>query len=813
MIQPVLLLLLLAAMSSPVFGTEISVLEGTSVTLVCTYLGVKKLSTCWGRTCGTFQCTDPIMEDKSKYKINAEVGTVNLTILKLQPTDRGSYCCRVDVPGWFNDLKQFYSLKVVKGCVRDLLDEVHFLENNIANQPFTTENASKCRQECTKNDTCKYFTFVDENAGLKVHRNKCFLKASTGHTPEITIQHLQHATSGYSLRNCSGKVTYSVKKYSLVPEKKNWTEAQEYCRQHYTNLSIIHTEEDWKAIQFSLGDFSGDVWIGLHRSGPTEKWKWSDGEDFMFFNWENSFGLNPECYDCVSSISSHWQPVDCAAQRQYMCQRVWHGNGTTEKVYELMQEPKTQQDAVTDCRKINGRELASICNQKEQEAVDEVSTGKTWIGLQQKNKLWNWSNGEPFQQWEHTMGGGNCVQLNSDRKWTPKDCSRQSIFLCYGDEHPVNTTGDLTIPVTPEITSPISTTTPTTLLPTATNGQSTTSPPTTTNGQSTTSPPTTTNGQSTTSTYHSTTSPPTTTNGQSTTSPTTTTNGQSTTSPPTTTNGQSTTHHLPRLMDNFSTTSPITTNGQSTTSPPTRLMDSPPPHHLPRLMDSPPICTTNGQSTTSPPTTTNGQSTTSPPTTTNGQSTTSPTTTTNGESTTPPTSTSSGQLTSSCPTSPDWNPTSSRSSATSPLYPDYLHYINESKSWINALEFCKSRGSKSNLVHITNQTVQADVTQLLANVELPCGGVWIGLERSIFEWSAPWLWTSGDVDKVVKYREWHSCFPLNPMNYHCGKMVRVDNGELKWLDASCHQELPFICQDLHQGAHHGSLDSLQTDNM
>ncbi|XP_064877198.1 uncharacterized protein LOC135572696 [Oncorhynchus nerka] len=155
-----------------------------------------------------------------------------------------------------------------------------------------------------------------------------------------------------------------------------------------------------------------------------------------------------------------------------------------------------------------------------------------------------------------------------------------------------------------------------------------------------------------------------------------------------------------------------------------------------------------------------------------------------------------GQLTSLGPTSPDRKPTSSPSITTSPLHPDYLHYFNESKSWINALKFCKSCGSESNLVHITNQTVQTDLTQLLANVELPCGGgVWIGLERSIFEWSAPWLWTSGDVDKVVKYREWHSCFPLNPINYHCGKMVWVGNGELKWLDASCHQELTFICQD------------------
>ncbi|CDQ91886.1 unnamed protein product [Oncorhynchus mykiss] len=496
-------------------------------------------------------------------------------------------------------------------------------------------------------------------------------------------QHNKHISSVFQT------VTYSVKKYSLVPEKKNWTEAQKYCRQHYTNLAIIRTEEDWKAIQSSLGDFSGDVWIGLHRSGPTEKWKWSDGEDFMFFNWKEGFGVHAEGHDCVLSISSHWQPVTCAAQRQYMCQRIRHGNGTTEKVYELMQEPKTQQDAVTDCRKINGGELASICNQKEQEAFDELTPEATWIGLKHNNKLWEWSNREPFQESEPTWVVGNCQQLNSDRKCTPKDCSNQSAFFCYGDEHPLNTTGDSTTPVTPETTSPTST------------------------------------------------------------------------GPPSIKTSTTTTNAL----------LPTTTNGQSTTSPTT---------------------TTNGQSTTTPTTTTIGQSTTTPTTTTIGQSTTTPTTTTIGQSTT---STSSGQLTSLGPTSPDRKSTSSPSSTTSPLHPDYLTYFNESKSWINALEFCKSR--RSNLVHITNQTVQTDLTQLLANVELPCGGVWIGLERSIFEWSAPWLWTSGDVVKVVKYREWHSCFPLNPMNYHCGKMVRVGNRELKWLDASCHQELPFICQDLH----------------
>ncbi|XP_052348270.1 C-type mannose receptor 2-like isoform X5 [Oncorhynchus keta] len=676
MIQEILLLLLLAVRASPVLMAEVSVLEGSSVTLLCGY-SVKDhgYDTRWGRNCyykfwGECGCSktrvikkdDISPNDPKKYSLSRE----NLTISNLQLKDRGSYCCCVYITSVFSrDYTEYYNLKVVKGCERNLMKGVAFGINNMFQSPPFVTNASQCRQKCTEHYNCQYFTFVGKEAGINNQNNRhlCFLMASTDDMP-VTIQYLEHATSGYSLKNCSGIITYSAKKYSLVLEEKNWTEAQEYCRQHYTNLSIIHTEEDWKAIQSSLGNFIGDVWIGLHRPGSTEKWKWSDGEDFMFFNWEKGFGVHAVGHDCVLSISSHWQPVSCATQRQYMCQReVRHGNGTTEKVYELMPGAKTQQDALKDCRGKN-RDLASILNQKEQEAFDEMTEGETWIGLEHNNSntLWEWSNGESFQQWENTRGDGNCVQLN--RKWRPRDCSRQSAFLCYGDEHPLNNTGDLNTPVTPETTSPTST-----------------------------GPP---------STEMFTTTP--------TTSPTTTTNGQSTTSSTTTTNGQSTT--------------------SSTT-------------------------TTNGQSTTSPTTTTNGQSTTSSTTTTNGQSTTSSTTT------------------------------------------NYLHFFNESKSWINSLKSCKSRGSKSNLVQITNQTVHADVTQLLANVELQCGEVWIGLERSIFEWNAPWLWTGSDVDKVVKYSDWHSCFPLNPINYHCGKMVRVGNGELKWLDASCHQELPFICQDLH----------------
>ena len=126
------------------------------------------------------------------------------------------------------------------------------------------------------------------------------------------------------------------------------------------------------------------------------------------------------------------------------------------------------------------------------------------------------------------------------------------------------------------------------------------------------------------------------------------------------------------------------------------------------------------------------------------------------------------------------------------IHADYLHYYKTPKTWLAALEFCKEQNST--LVHITNSTVQDDVTRLLGSEDLP-GGVWIGLERYIFQSNARWVWVSGE---EVNFTQWHQCFPLNTPTLYCGKMIWDDDEEstLKWLGASCQEELPFICQGM-----------------
>ncbi|KAM9359835.1 uncharacterized protein ABDE67_002986 [Symphorus nematophorus] len=120
-----------------------------------------------------------------------------------------------------------------------------------------------------------------------------------------------------------------------------------------------------------------------------------------------------------------------------------------------------------------------------------------------------------------------------------------------------------------------------------------------------------------------------------------------------------------------------------------------------------------------------------------------------------------------------------------------LRFHTEAKPWFIALEHCQNQSGS--LVEIPDSEVQRQVKSLLENQTSSIQtGVWIGLERSIFGGSVPWKWISGS--RVGDTDQWNSTFPVDCLNNHCGKIIRVNGTEFKWLDAWCHEKLPFICQ-------------------
>ncbi|KAK2827981.1 hypothetical protein Q5P01_019015 [Channa striata] len=124
--------LLFLALSGGQFSSVASfkVSEGSTASLSCQYsvkhFGLSRV--CWGRGCGTFWCSNILVQTDEngviskvadRYRLTGDIldGDMDLDILNVKRSDSGPYCCRVDIDGIFNDKKVIMNLRVVKAPV------------------------------------------------------------------------------------------------------------------------------------------------------------------------------------------------------------------------------------------------------------------------------------------------------------------------------------------------------------------------------------------------------------------------------------------------------------------------------------------------------------------------------------------------------------------------------------------------------------------------------------------------------------------------------------------------------------------------
>nr|XP_029501356.1 secretory phospholipase A2 receptor-like isoform X1 [Oncorhynchus nerka] len=233
--------------------------------------------------------------------------------------------------------------------------------------------------------------------------------------------------------------------FHFVNLTKNWTEAQSFCRQNFTDLATIDEDmADMKKLNNTVSaGWKGSVWIGLYNN----IWEWSlghkelEGEGFWDYHQPND---DDKTFCVYMMLNSSWQNYDCSKTFYFVCY-----NNANNK-YFLITESKSWSDAQSYCRQ-HHMDLASVRNTTERDAIKSILPNVTdiyrvWIGLKKSPGVWRWSDQSGFsskslETFKANKANGSyqnrevCgVVTFPSGNWKYQGCTTNSNFICYDDE-------------------------------------------------------------------------------------------------------------------------------------------------------------------------------------------------------------------------------------------------------------------------------------------------------------------------------------------------------------------------------------------
>ncbi|XP_029945742.1 macrophage mannose receptor 1-like [Salarias fasciatus] len=219
--------------------------------------------------------------------------------------------------------------------------------------------------------------------------------------------------------------------YEFIPLSKNWSEAQDYCRQHYTDLA---TFPDYIYIN-DVGAKNFPVWIGLHEEEET--WKWSAGfSDYR--SWDQGEPDNSSGCVSISSFEKKMATKNCNDSYPFIC--------SNDNIV-VVKENKTWEEALEHCRALTSPsnshdvyDLVSVQPGDDQDyvmtRVIEADTEEVWVSLRFLAGYWRWVTGADMLypdlpacplDWKH------CGALSKANRTSveTRDCVERKNFLCY----------------------------------------------------------------------------------------------------------------------------------------------------------------------------------------------------------------------------------------------------------------------------------------------------------------------------------------------------------------------------------------------
>ncbi|XP_073764017.1 C-type mannose receptor 2-like isoform X1 [Danio rerio] len=184
------------------------------------------------------------------------------------------------------------------------------------------------------------------------------------------------------------------RQYHFINEKMDWTEAQRYCRENYTDLATVDNMNDMIQLNKSVKVNDRGVWIGLQGTYDSN-WHWSSGDSVLFLNWASGQPYSGD--NCAVMINGKWFVGSCSVTWTFICYNISGG-------LVFINQTMKWTDAQSYCRQ-NHIDLVSVRNQNENQQLEKfINDSQTfgsavWIGL--FRDIWQWSDqsNSSFRYW------------------------------------------------------------------------------------------------------------------------------------------------------------------------------------------------------------------------------------------------------------------------------------------------------------------------------------------------------------------------------------------------------------------------------
>ncbi|KAK7883905.1 hypothetical protein WMY93_027028 [Mugilogobius chulae] len=223
--------------------------------------------------------------------------------------------------------------------------------------------------------------------------------------------------------------------YFFIDVKLNWFDAQQYCRESYTDLATISSMEDLMRLKTPspqetwIGKFDDPAsWKGV-MGNDSNSWRWSATGTTSPGGYQNWAADEPNNYHainyCVYVLNGQWWDSACSQTYAFVCFSGSSQLGT--KQYTLFTALKNREDARSYCRQ-HYTDLATIEDETENTELTTVISGhKVWIGLYREP--WRWSDGSTsnFTNWavdqpDNLEFNQHCVKVDQYLTWHDAFC-------------------------------------------------------------------------------------------------------------------------------------------------------------------------------------------------------------------------------------------------------------------------------------------------------------------------------------------------------------------------------------------------------